>query len=258
MSNLSNMELNETMTLWRKAWGETIFQWENILGDFENKFQKGWERQINLRAAKADGYNIFEITNRAHYEVTTHSAFLSHLLDPLESHDQGDLFLNAFLKLLKKKKNLEFPSSKSLWEIECENSFSLEMDEEDIEDELIDGGRLDILLRCLEDPGFAIIIENKIYASDQLGQITRYWRQIQRLAPKEKRLLIYLTPGGSKPSKDSFKGLTPGERHELEKELICLSYQKDISHMLNSLLEDVKASVVKETIQQYIRTLGVL
>ena len=62
------------------------------------------------------------------------------------------------------------------------------------------GGRLDILL---ESNNNIIAIENKIFASDQEYQLTRYSNSLKELFPNKKRYLIYLNPNGKLPSKIS-------------------------------------------------------
>ena len=51
-----------------------------------------YEQQLGSRADQAPNFNLFEILELEGKEVSTHSAFLAHLLDPTETHAQGNLF----------------------------------------------------------------------------------------------------------------------------------------------------------------------
>lgn len=105
--------------------------------------------------AAGEGGNIFEICNISTRE-TSISSVLAFFLDPGEVHGFGDLFLKSLLEC-----------------IEC--GFSVdEVEFSDIEVETerfikgeTEGGRADIWIEgSIEDKHFAIIIENKIYASE--------------------------------------------------------------------------------------------
>jgi hypothetical protein len=48
-------------------------------------------------------FNIFFALGHEYREVSTHSAMLAHLLDPLASHAQKILFLRRFLDIVKKR-----------------------------------------------------------------------------------------------------------------------------------------------------------
>lgn len=46
----------------------------------------------------AEDFNIFNILGISHLEVSTHSRFISNLLDPCGSHYQGNIFLELFMR----------------------------------------------------------------------------------------------------------------------------------------------------------------
>jgi PD-(D/E)XK nuclease superfamily len=73
---------------------------EQLLRDAQPHIDRLHAAQVTQRLRETLDFNIFAITNRANYEVTTHSAFLVHLLDPLAEHRQGNLFLSRFLNFL--------------------------------------------------------------------------------------------------------------------------------------------------------------
>ena len=108
-----------------------------------------------------------------------------------------------------------------------------------------EGGRIDIII---ETPKQLIVIENKIYASDQENQLMRY-NKYCKLQNKRFRLL-YLTLDGSKASIYSSCGLKEKEDY------YCISYKVDILKWLeNSLILAINFPKVKEVLNQYIKTI---
>ena len=108
----------------------------------------------------------------------------------------------------------------------------------------IKGGRIDIILEDSKQK-HAIIIENKIYASDQCNQLLRYHNYGKQLFGEHNFKLIYLTLNGCEPS-DSSLG---GEKFEL----IKLSYAQDILKMLEDLAQSLPPKPVRSTIEDYIK-----
>src|SRR5437868_10938799 len=72
---------------------ERLSSVENLL----NSVSSLYKRQLGSRADNAPNFNLFQILEVEGMEVSTHSAFLAHLLNPTETHGQGDLFLRQFL-----------------------------------------------------------------------------------------------------------------------------------------------------------------
>lgn len=182
-------------------------------------------------------------------EVHLHSMFLANLLNPKGSHGQRGKFLAAFLKMLQKSfpaisaDNLELDTA--IASVGVEKYIGRQTDSE--------GGRIDIYLT---DGKHSIIIENKIYAGDQHHQMLRYWNygMSQKGNDTEKSfVLIYLTLDGCSPSKESL-----GEDLK-ENDIVCLSYKSDIRGWLDRCVELAsRTPLVRETINQYISTIGIL
>lgn len=169
-------------------------------------------------------FNIFEIIGLTTEEVRVHSAFISNLLNPKGTHHQNEKFLELFIKRFSYN-NIDVANTS----VECEKYIGRKTDDA--------GGRIDIFI---SDRSKTIIIENKIYASDQDNQLVRYHRY------DKKALLLYLTLDGREPSKDSKGDLTSNDYK-------CISYSEDILNWL----EDCKAAVddipiIREAINQYI------
>jgi hypothetical protein len=117
-----------------------------------------------------------------------------------------------------------------------------------------DGGRIDIFLKRIhgKDP-FAIIIETKVYASDQPQQLERYWSYLERIKSIEdsRKLLLYLTPSGKNPSRNS---ISETKEKELRKigVLHNISYNSDIKKWLEGVLPKVRSLKIQYLIKQYI------
>jgi len=194
---------------------------ESIIGRFENKekFQedkrkteallssvlqcgnnevKNVQNLINNNAIRSDlvarkirrrltgeRYSIFDVLGRSDSE-TSHSLFLRHLLDPMETHDQGTVFLDCFvntLKCLAKEQNVnlgknlpvDWRGAKSLPEVSH------------------DDGRIDIVIELSNIA--CIVIENKVWASEQDRQIARYGKWLESKKCDHK-VLVFLTRTG--------------------------------------------------------------
>lgn len=169
---------------------------------------------------KADSFNIFSILLKKHDEVNLHSRFIAEILSPQGSHNMGDKFLKAFIE-------------------QCE-----------IEDFVIDKSTvlteyrdIDVFIKS-GDEKQGIIIENKIYASDQYKQLERYHEIIKGEGYKS-ILIFYLSLDGHEPKEDSVG--------ELAKEKIkLLSYQVDILNWIERCIEiSALMPLVRETLSQY-------
>jgi PD-(D/E)XK nuclease superfamily protein len=189
-------------------------------------------------AAQTSGesFNIFRILKLATREVRLHSALLGELLNVQGSHNMGNVFLTKFIEQLLSTGKIALAN---LHQFDTEHStvdleYSLEYGNRELT-----GGRVDILLR--DTQGRFIIIENKIYAGDQLGQLVRY------NSIKSKLALLYLTIDGRNPSLESSGNLL------LDKDFSTLSYKKDIREWLEACLKVPRLSkLVESTIRQYI------
>ena len=109
------------------------------------------------------------------------SACLASLLDPKGKHGQGPVFLAAFLETIAKKAPWakSFESCRVRTEVEA-------------------NGRLDIYLEFHEG---VIGIENKPWAGDQDGQLSRYADHLQKVRPDGNWLLLFICD--REPSKQS-------------------------------------------------------
>ena len=106
------------------------------------------------------------------------------------------------------------------------------------------GGRIDIILEDGKQRR-AIIIENKIYASDQSNQLLRYRNYGKEQFGECNFKLVYLTLYGCEPPERSLGG----EKFEV----IKLSYAQDILKLLEDLVLTIPSIPVRSTIKDYIK-----
>lgn len=139
-----------------------------------------------------ENYNIFSIMSMEKDEEFTHSRILGNLLNPKGSHDCGFEFLNLFVNQLNETISDEF---KELKLNSFENLVSGKIVERytgEVNFEKVEGGKIDIII---EDKNQILIIENKIYATDQKFQLARYSNYAK--AKNKKFIVLYLTLFGN-------------------------------------------------------------
>jgi hypothetical protein len=158
---------------------------------------------------------------------------LAFILDPDESHAQGNAFLKLFLEILNiesKDKNiiLNHLDGDQKVKVNCEYTTNTSR-------------RIDILISFGEK--FHIAIENKIYlwTSDQINQLSDYSKYLES---KGNYILLYLAPGGKDPIEES---LTIIERTKLEKEnkFKIINYEDHIIPFITKCIHYCKAERVR-------------
>jgi len=187
--------------------------------------------QVNLIKFKYDkiidshqfDFNVFTILRNENDEVNLHSMFLYIILNPKGSHHKGDLFLQYFLKAV------------GIYD------FSLLTDKIAVEKEY---QGIDILIKNQSD---AIIIENKICADDQVKQLERYYKIIEKEGFNNIKI-IYLTLHGDEPDDQSLGELNINT----DKLLKLISYKEDINNWLNDCIKECALHpILRETLVQY-------
>ena len=184
----------------------------------------------NAKASK-NKFNVFSIL-KVEYKEKKHSAFLAELLDPKGAHEMGDSFLKLFYQKLgiNNVKNL----SKAIVHREFITAY----------------GNIDIYIQAVK-PEDSIIIENKIYADDQNGQLARYHTF------DSSAHLAYLTLDGHFASEKSlFYEHNKGKCLLTENDYKLISYVDFIIDWLEQCHSLMSCnSYVKETLGQYIELL---
>lgn len=199
----------------------------------------------------AEDFNIFNILGISHMEVSTHSRFISNLLDPCGSHYQGNIFLELFMRKIG---------------IEDFNYASASIEVE----KYVQGyGRFDIFITDGKD--WTILIENKIYAGLQEEQLGRYIKYLKETSKTKNKKLLYLTlanefDNDSHCNEDYSLGIGISQR-EIEflksqgvktvediKLYKHITYSNDILDWLaNAQKEAVSLPRIREVIEQYIQ-----
>src|SRR5437016_4278554 len=113
-------------------------------------------------------FNIFDALSITGVEIR-HSNFLAFILDPAESHGQGQLFLRAVLMDFLKNAPSELrPLS------------PIDLDGADLRGVEIkrEWKNIDVLITCRE-PKFVVVIENKVGSQDHSNQLNRYSNTIK-------------------------------------------------------------------------------
>lgn len=179
--------------------------------------------KLEEKKSRGESFNIFSICGVNHYEVT-HSAIIAEFLDPLGSHGQGLAFVKAFVESL----NLQ--------------DFDFSLNGVEVATEMVTpNGRIDIVIS--NNNKQAVIIENKIYASDQWKQLKRYDEFAKTKYPNGYKIL-YLTLNGNDPNDDESRKV----------EYITISYKHHIiDWLLQCKLLAIDKPLIRETLNQYIQ-----
>jgi hypothetical protein len=195
------------------------------------------KHQKEIEIIKGETFNIFSILGVESKENKTHSSFIAELLNPNGSHYMNAVFLEAFLKEINYKGNLDIASTT------VHKEFHIAQRKD------ITGGRIDILIKDRNNN--FISIENKIYAGDQENQLIRYHNY-----KKGKNTLYYLSLEGGEASEHSTV-------HKKENNTIIalkngadyytLSYVNDILNWLDKCHKlAVDVPQLRDSIKQYI------
>jgi len=140
-------------------------------------------------------FNIFDALSIVNVEIR-HSNFLAWLLDPNESHNQGGLFLQAFLMdLLRQSTPEQRPEGLSPITLDGGELRGVEVRRE--------WRNIDLLILC-DDPRFVIAIENKIRSGEHSNQLQRYKSIIREQLGDAPRQFVFLTPEGDEPTDDDW------------------------------------------------------
>ena len=176
---------------------------QQLLQEAQSILQKS-KAEKKEREAKGEYFNVFENLHFTRPEEHLHTPFLRMLLDKDANHGVGKGFLEAFLKMVKKKLKLDFQYDVNSSHIEYKDKHigEVKISEKDGEST---GGDIDIFL--YDEKGHAIIIENKFdrygnSAQDQPRQLERY-HNFGKKEYKDNFILIYLTPSGRDASEYS-------------------------------------------------------
>jgi len=168
-------------------------------------------------------FNIFNLLSRKFDEVNLHSKFIYELLSPDGSHGCGTAFLEKLLSILQ-------INDFDLTEVEVHREYR----------------KIDLLIKNKKQ---AIVIENKLWAIDQPGQLERYYNLLFHEGYRDIKI-YYLSIDGKDPEPHSI-----GNLHLLENwdDLFSLiSYELTIEQWLESCIKEAyERPALRETLIQY-------
>ncbi len=182
-----------------------------------------------------DRFNVFETIGFVGDELM-HSNFLAFLLNPKRNDGLRDLFFKEVLRktLGSVHKTSPSPVFKGLDRV-FKNLDSMDLGQTFVRRE---HQNIDILLTN-ETHKLAVIIENKIWSPEQVGQLDKYDRIVRHSHPGWDVLKIFLTPYGDAPS---------------HKEYISFSYEA-VCAIVDRILEDRSLTLepdVKMSMEHYV------
>lgn len=145
-------------------------------------------------------FNIFDALRIERTEIR-HSNFLAWLLNPSESHGQGDLFLKPLLMdLLKRTPTAQRP----LGPLDLDG---LDLSQVEIRREW---KSIDLLIES-KSPAFVIAIENKVDSGEHSDQLQRYETIVAQEFPNVRALHVFLTPDGDDASDEDWVSYSYGD-----------------------------------------------
>jgi hypothetical protein len=155
-------------------------QTQELKHDFQRLLSecKGPVHRIeNNTKISASRFNIFDALGVTRREIVQ-SRFLAFLLSPLEHHDQGTTFLNAFLQ------EIDVPAI-------AENDKKRVM----VRTEVSAGkfGQMDIVISTST---LLIVVENKVDAAERYGQLADYQEWMNSQTGQANKVIVFLTPTG--------------------------------------------------------------
>ncbi|WP_304201182.1 PD-(D/E)XK nuclease family protein [Phocaeicola plebeius] len=149
------------------------------------------ERYEQIRKEKGENYNLFQVINMTNDETRVHSALIADLLNPHGHHQMDNVFLQSFINRLNGQSPCKLSFAYENVKVECEKYIGPKTE--------TSRGRLDLYIT---DGRNHIVIENKIYATDQENQLLRYHNYLKQYKNCD-TMLLYLS--------------LDGEVHDLEK-----------------------------------------
>lgn len=168
----------------------------------------------------ASDFNVFDFISPDENRL---SDILAFLLNPGAAHGQGNIFLINFLNILSENNKDTNKKIPDLMKNSVNRGEKVIVRREAVTDHIsASQRRMDILLEIHK---FGLMIENKPFALDQIGQLRDYSNDLSKRFSDS--LIVYLSGDGKQPSEES---LSKNEKETMTKDgrLVCISYAKDI------------------------------
>lgn len=189
---------------------------EKMLYDLLSTIGKKLKENEIADAEKSYGFNIFNVLGVSSKEVII-CRFLGELLNPDGSHSMGHIPLLKFVN--------------DVLNIEDFDESDAKYSEVFLEEATDETRRVDI---AIHSGNRVFPLEVKIWAGDQYAQLSSYFNYYKRKKKLQIEKIYYLTPTGWEPSNESKQEL------EVDREIICLSFEKNIEKWIKSLISESK------------------
>lgn len=167
------------------------------------------------------GFNVFTLTSDFYYRENFHSDIIAAFLSPQAKHNEGNLFLDAFIDMLNMK--IQQRDVNKLIRKDYYINALVEREK----------NKIDILIRTtlIEKP-HCIIIENKIHnAGDMPNQIPRYYDYACKCGV-EVDAIVYLPLNVKTVDKNTWKSTTLADKKVLDEKLINIpAYDSSVNEI---------------------------
>ena len=215
----------------------------------EKLLSQAYLSYVRHEEGRREPFNLFTVLRSESDEVRLHSRFLAALLDHRKAPDASRENLKHFLEIVAERGILAYVDPNSERATRAKESFretvakagGCQDDNIRIERESDD---IDILIVNRGEPGWAFVIENKIWAGDQSGQLQKYHKILTDRGYQDKHIhLLYLTPHGHEPTKESAGKL----------DVVCVSYEQTLPSWLEGCRQRAcDEPELRESITQYL------
>ncbi len=181
--------------------------------------------------------NLFDVLRITDNEIR-HSNILAWLLDPNESHGLGDSFLRGFISGI--AVSLEPQDQKvDVLKFLMQDYYSFQIHRE--------YKNMDLIISS-EKEKTAVIVENKIWASESKNQLKKYYERSRTEFPDYLILYVFLTPDGREASDPEWISLS---YEEVLLALETAARGKNLDESVKVIVQDyiltVRRSILKET-----------
>lgn len=199
------------------------------------------EKYNEIAKHTGEKFNIFSILKLERREVKTHSAFIAELLNINGSHGLKEIPLKIFIEVVIKKIQRENPyiDSNAIDKFQLDFKNSIAIKEEyhgKVNDDYSEGGRIDIVIK--DNTKKAIVIENKIDASEQTKQLERYNFAYPNCP------ILFLTLYENQP-------ISAGDLI-LNQDIFTISYKNEITLWIEKCIkESSNLPILRESLKQY-------
>lgn len=180
----------------------------------------GWEYNEAKDSQPENPFNVFTMASDLYYRENFHSDIIKVFLDPYENHNEGKVFLYAFIDFINDNFGDKVCISK-------QDYTSAKVEREP--------GKIDILVSS-EASKHCIVIENKMYnAVDMQRQLPRYYDFMTGLGYKIDAIVYLPLDANKRPDQSTWN--ESDKQHVLP--LLCTvpSYQKKGVNLVNGWIE---------------------